>query len=78
MLKLKCQYFGHLIQRASSLEKTLSWERLKSGGEGDKQRARWLDGISEHELEEDLGDGEGQGGLSCCSPWGHKESDMTV
>ena len=77
MLKLKCQYFGHLIQRASSLEKTLSWERLKAGGEGDKQRTRWLDGISEHELEEDLGDGEGQGGLSCCSPWGHKESDMT-
>ena len=47
MLKLKCQYFGHLIQRASSLEKTLSWERLKAGGEGDKQRMRWLDGITD-------------------------------
>ena len=35
MLKLKHQYFGHLIQRTDSFEKTLSWERLKAGGEGD-------------------------------------------
>ena len=35
MLKLKLQYFGHLTQRASSLEKTLMWERLKAGEEGD-------------------------------------------
>ena len=35
MLKLKLQYFGHLMQRADSLEKTLFWERLKAGGEGD-------------------------------------------
>ena len=35
MLKLKLQYFGHLIQRTDSLEKTLCWERLKAGGEGD-------------------------------------------
>ena len=35
MLKLKLQYFDHLMQRADSLEKTLSWERLKAGGEGD-------------------------------------------
>ena len=34
MLKLKLQYFGHLMQRADSFEKTLSWERLKAGGEG--------------------------------------------
>ena len=37
MLKLKLQYFGHLMQRTDSLEKTLCWERLKSGGEGDDQ-----------------------------------------
>ena len=42
MLKLKLQYFGHLMQRIDSLEKTLIWERLKAGGEGDD---RWLDGI---------------------------------
>ena len=45
MLKLKLQYFGHLMQRANSLEKDLILERLKTGGEGDK-RMRWLDGIT--------------------------------
>ena len=35
ILTLKLQYFGHLMQRADSFEKTLSWERLKAGGEGD-------------------------------------------
>jgi len=35
MLKLKPQYFGHLMQRADWLEKTQMWERLKAGGEGD-------------------------------------------
>ena len=38
MLKLKLQYFGHLMQRMDSLEKTLIWERLKAGGEGDDRR----------------------------------------
>ena len=41
---------------------------------------RWLDGIMVsigHEFEQTLGDGEGQGSLACCSPWGGKESDMT-
>ena len=44
MLKLKLQHFGHLMQRADSLEKTLMLERLRAGGEGD-DRMRWLDGI---------------------------------
>ena len=41
---------------------------------------RWLDGITNldgHEFEYALGVGDGQGSLACCSPWGHKESDMT-
>ena len=41
---------------------------------------RWLDGMTnprEDELEQSPGDTEGQGSLACCSPWGHKESDMT-
>ena len=45
-----------------------------------KQRMRWLDGITVingHGFEQALGDGEGQGSLVCCSPWGHKELDMT-
>ena len=37
ILKLKLQYFGHLIRRVDSLEKTLIWERLRAGGEGDNR-----------------------------------------
>ena len=44
--KLKLQYFGHLTQRADSLKRPRSWERLKAGGEGDK-KMRWLDGITD-------------------------------
>ena len=40
---------------------------------------RWLDGITDSmEFEQAPGTGDGQGGLMCCSPWGHKKSDMTV
>ena len=78
MLKLKLQYFGHLMQRDDSLEKTL----MLGNTEGRRRRGqqmRWLDGITDsgHEFEQAPEDGEGQGGLACCSPWGHKESDMT-
>ena len=38
----------------------------------------WHHQLNGHECEQALGDGEGQGSLVCCSPWGHKESDMTV
>ena len=41
------------------------------------QRTRWLESITGHEFEQTLGDNEGQGSLACCSPRGHKESDMT-
>ena len=47
VLKLKLQYFGHLMGRSDSLEKTLVLGRLKSGGEGGRQRIRWLDGITD-------------------------------
>ena len=47
MLKLKLQYFGHLMQRADSFEKTWCWERLKKGGKWGRQRMRWLDGITD-------------------------------
>ena len=46
MLKLKLQYFGHLMQRIDSLKRPWCWERFKVGGEGDDtDRMRWLDGI---------------------------------
>ena len=45
MLKLKLQYFGHLMWRTDSLERPWCWERLSAGGKGRQQRMRWLDGI---------------------------------
>ena len=45
MLKLKLQYFGHLMGRANSLEKTLMLGKIESRGRTGRQRMRWLDGI---------------------------------
>jgi len=47
MLKLKLQYFGHLMQRADSLEKTLMLGKIEGGRRRGRQRMRWLDGITE-------------------------------
>ena len=47
MLKLKLPYFGHLMQRADSFEKTLMLEKTESGRRRGRQRMRWLDGISD-------------------------------
>ena len=45
MLKLKIQYFGHLMQRVDSLEKTLMLRKIEGGRRRGRQRMRWLDGI---------------------------------
>ena len=80
MLKLKLQYFGHLTQRANSLEKTLILGKIE-GRRRRRQRMRWLDGITDSmdvslsELRELVMDR--QGGLACCDSWGCEESDMT-
>ena len=47
MLKLKLQYFGHLLQRTDSLEKTLMLEKFESERRRGQQRMRWLDGITD-------------------------------
>ena len=75
MLKLNLQYFGHLMRRTDSLEKTLMLGKIKGGRRRGQQRMRWLDG--QHEFEYILGVGDGQGSLVCCDSWGLKESDMT-
>ena len=47
MLKLKLQYFGHLIRRTDSLEKTLMLDKIEGGRRRGRQRMRWLDGITD-------------------------------
>jgi len=81
MLKLKLQRFGHLMQRTdSSLEKTLMLGKIEGRRRRVRQRMRWLDGITDsmdmnlNKLRESVMDREA---LACCSPWGHKELNMT-
>ena len=77
MLKLKLQYFGHLMRRADSLEKILNLGKVEGRRRRGRQRMRWLDGIT------DLMDiglskfGEMVKDREACSLWGHKESDTT-
>ena len=80
MLKLKLQYFGHLMQRAASFEKTLMLGKIEGRRKRGQQRMRCLDGnqsLDGHEFEQALGVGDWQGGLVCCSPWGGNELDTT-
>ena len=85
MLKLNLQYFGHLMRRVDSLEKT-----LMLGGIGGRRKRRqqrmsgwmvslavWHHWLDWHGFGWTLGVGDGQGGLACCNSWGHKELDTT-
>ena len=80
MLRLKLQYFGHLMRGVDSLEKTLMLGGI--GGQKDEKTTEdemvgWHHQLDGHEFEQAQGDSEGRGSLVCCSPWGYKESDMT-
>ena len=79
MLKLKLQYFGHLMQRANSLEKTLMLGKIEGRRRTGTRRMRWLEGIidSMDMSLRKLWEMCKIGSLACCSPWGCKESNMT-
>ena len=64
MLKLKLQYFGHLMGKVNSLEKTLMLGKSEGKKRWGQQKMRWLDGITNQTPR----DTEGQGSLACCSP----------
>ena len=80
MLKLKLQYFGHLMGRADSLGKILMLGKI----EGRRRRVGsknemvgWHHQLNGLEFEQTQGDSKGQGNRACCSSWGPKESDTT-
>ena len=82
MLKLKLQYFGHLMWRTDSLEQILMLGEIEGRRRRGRQRMRWLHGItglmdmSLRKLCCCCWVVAGQGSLACCSPWGHQKSDM--
>ena len=74
MLKLNLQYFGHLMRRTDSLEKTLIQEEK---GTTEDEMVGWHHQLDGHEFQQAPGVGDGQGSLVCFSPRGRKESEMT-
>ena len=79
MLKLRLQYFGHLMWRLTHWKRLWCWEGLRAGGEGDDRGwDGWMASLTWWTwvwVNSDVGDG--QGGLACCDSWGRKELDMT-
>ena len=80
MLKLKLQYFGHLMWKADSLEKTLMLGKIwgqEEKGMTEDEMVGWHHQLNGHEFGWTPGVGDEQGGLACCSSWSCKELDMT-
>ena len=80
MLNLKLQYFGHLMWRTNSREKTLMLGKTEGRRTRGQQMMRWLDGITkvmDMSLSKFQELGMDKGSLACCSPWGCRESDTT-
>ena len=77
MLKLKLQYFGHLLRRTDSLERLWWWQRLQEKeGTTEDEMVGWHDLLNGHEFEQAPRAGDEQRSLACCSPWHCKESDL--
>ena len=77
MLKLKLQYFGHLMRRVDSLEKTVMLGGIRGQeekGPAEDEMAGWHHRLDGYEFEYTPGVGDGQRGLACCNSWGRKES----
>ena len=80
MLKLKLQYFGHLMRRTDSMEKALMLEKIESRrriGMTEDEMVGCHHRLDGHEFKQAPGVGDRQGNLVCCTPWGHKELDVT-
>ena len=80
MLKLKLQYFGHLMQRVDSLEKTPMLGKIEGRRRKGQQKMRWLDGITDSmdtSLSKLRERAEDRGALVGYSPQGHEESEVT-
>ena len=72
--KVQLQYFGHLMQRTDSLEKTLMLGKIDSRRRRERQdeMVGWHHRLEGHEFEQAAGVGDGQGNLACCSLWSHR------
>ena len=79
MLKLKSNTLTTSCEELTHWKRLWCWERLRAGGEGDDREwdGGWHHQLDGHESEWTLGADDGQGGLTCCDYWGHKELDTT-
>ena len=77
VLKPKLQYFGHLMQRPDSFEKTLMLGNIEEKGTTEDEMAGWHHRLNGHGFGWTPGVGDGQGGLEYCGSWGRKESYTT-
>ena len=74
MMKLKLQYFGHMMQRYPDAGKDWGQE---GKGATEEEMVGWHHWLNGRGFEQAPGDGKRQGSLACCSPWGRKQSDTT-